>query len=149
MIHVGFTGTSRGMRLKQARRIEDVIKSMGLRHLGPQVTAHVGDCVGADAEFYGMARRHAWRIIGHVPINPNHRAFLDYTEEMPKLPYLDRNRKIVESCQLLIGAPYEMEEQMRGGTWWTLRHARHRGRAHVIVYPDGSISGLPPQGFLL
>jgi hypothetical protein len=58
---------------------------------------------------------------------------------MPAKPYLVRNHEIVDDSQVLIAAPKEFTEQLRSGTWATIRYARKIGRTVRIVFPDGSI----------
>ncbi|MGN6107396.1 MAG: hypothetical protein ACTHU0_19965, partial [Kofleriaceae bacterium] len=70
MIHVGFTGTQRGMTPQQRERVWELVRDR-------QFYAHHGDCVGADAEFDDIVRR-APGLYGVViyPSNiPGKRAF--------------------------------------------------------------------------
>lgn len=190
MIHIGFTGTRHGWRVKQRATIQEIvatantkrpyardddrqlaafqsmvdkmdstsqvkleplIKTLGQMFGGmgggmaplhaDHVTAHIGDCLGADAEFYFMAKILAWRTVGHVPNTGTHRAFLDYDETRAPLPYLERNLAIVNASDLVLATPYEMTEQQRGGTWATIRMARRAAKPLVIVLPDGTTQG--------
>lgn len=52
----------------------------------------------------------------------------------------DRNRAIVDGCEVLIACPREPSEEPRSGTWATIRYARTVSRAVVVVYPDGSVA---------
>ena len=49
--------------------------------------------------------------------------------------YLDRNKDIVNNCDLLIAAPKENTEVLRSGTWSTVRYAKQLGVTVVIIEP--------------
>jgi hypothetical protein len=134
---LGFTGTQRGMTLAQK-----IAVSQFLGTLDPQPTeAHLGDCIGADAEFYMILTRlfPECKVVGHIPDSDAKRAFLKYTEEKAPLPYLVRNRNIVSASQRLLATPAG-PETLRSGTWSTVRAARRMGCQVTIIYPDGAIS---------
>ena len=50
-------------------------------------------------------------------------------------PYLERNKEIVASSNLLIACPVGDKEELRSGTWSTVRFARKICTELVIVYP--------------
>lgn len=97
---------------------------------------HHGDCIGADEEAAMEASDSDWVVIAHPPTDESRRAFSVYTEFFrdPK-PFLDRNKDIVDECDLLIAAPKGPETQ-RSGTWSTVRYARRIGKPVIIL--DGS-----------
>lgn len=97
-----------------------------------------GDCVGGDELLATY-----WAMIGgllraHDPDMDTLRAFVHSDERMPPLPYLARNRAMVDRAQALVAAPAGPEEQ-RSGTWSTIRYARRLGRPVAIVMPDGVV----------
>lgn len=101
---------------------------------------HVGDCIGADEEIAQLAWQEDCQVVGHPPDNPSKRAFLDYDEERPVAPYLVRNRHIVNETGALIATPAEqVGEELRSGTWATVRHARKMGKPIYVVRPDGTV----------
>jgi hypothetical protein len=57
----------------------------------------------------------------------------------PERPYLDRNKDIVRETASLIAAPAEPEEQLRSGTWSTVRFARKQGKPVFLILPDGTV----------
>jgi|SRR5882672_3095222 len=147
-MHIGFTGTRRGMTCPQATRILDIYSELVFKQNGvfPEaLDLHHGDCVGADLEMHLMIRSNHRnsRIIGHPPILDDYRAFCDFDITDEPLPYLTRNEKIIDSTQLLIAAPNSKSANIRSGTWYTVQKARDRIFHYndyklVIVYPDGS-----------
>lgn len=130
VVHVGFTGTQRGMTPVQL--------SVVRFYLGGFQWLHHGDCIGADHQAHMTARRKGISIWLHPPDNLSKRAFCDYTMIEAVKPYLDRNHDIVDVTPWLIAAPGENEEQLRSGTWAPIRYARKHDKNIIIVYPDGS-----------
>jgi len=52
-------------------------------------------------------------------------------------PPLTRNHDIVDCTELLIACPKSMKEELRSGTWATVRYARKLERPVIIIYPNG------------
>lgn len=135
MTNIGFTGTRYGMSPEQRTR---VMIEVGKRADGT-VRGHHGDCVGADAEFHDIIRAFGnHELVVHPPLNDSDRAWRIGDESRPPLPYMKRNARIVSEADVMIAAPFEMDEQERGGTWRTVQLARKAGRPLVIVWRDGT-----------
>lgn len=136
---VGFTGTQDGMTDDQ----KYVVKQL-LWYLKPSIVHH-GDCIGADAEFHGICRRLPWdvRIVGHPGMDRRgrslKRAYCDVDGCNPTLPYLDRNRMIIYHSNILIATPKGFEEELRSGTWMTIRLAKAKAMFRDVVFPDGTV----------
>lgn len=131
---VGFTGTQHGMSRPQAATL-----AAGLRLLftaGDEF--HHGDCVGADAEAHAIAAGIGFRIVVHPPTNPSKRAWCEGVIR-PAKPYLVRNHDIVDETDVLIATPRELTEELRSGTWATIRYARKLMRKLCVVGPDGKV----------
>lgn len=141
-MHIGFTGTQRGLTLAQ----HDALSSwMRDRFYAAHAVLHHGDCIGADAAAAQLAFALAWRIVCHPPLVDSKRAFVQSDEMREAKPYLERNREIVNESELLIACPGEAREQRRSGTWSTVRYAGDAGREVVIIYPDGSVVCYPSR----
>lgn len=130
---LGFTGTRHGMTVEQAAVVAGVMAE-GWDEF------HHGDCVGADAEAHGLAVDAGIRVVSHPPVDGRLRAWCVVDEQRAPLPYLARNALIVEACGLLVVCPAEFDEQQKGGTWWTWRHAVRLLHRRLMVRPDGSTS---------
>lgn len=117
---VGFTATREGMSVLQKALLVDRLAA-----LYPEEFHH-GDDDGGDREAHEIVRKHWPRccIVLHPPDNPIHRAFCKADREMPPRPYLLRNKAIALCCAELIAAPKTMVEELRSGTWSTIRYAR-------------------------
>lgn len=132
-MNVGFTGTQRGMTPAQYDAV------WGLLCYRAPGDFHHGDCIGADAQAAHLAKHAGMRIICHPPTNESKRAWVPADETRAPRPYLDRNKDIVGASEELIATPGEFEEQLRSGTWSTVRYARKLGRRVLLVLPDGSL----------
>lgn len=133
MRRFGFTGTRFGISDRQINTIESLLVVQPFE-------AHHGDCVGADAQLHALSRLLGARVVVHPPINDAHRALCVGDEARAPLPYMRRNKNIVDACDELIAAPLESAEQERGGTWRTVQLARKAKKRLTIVWPDGTIS---------
>lgn len=132
-MQVGFTGTQRGVTLEQWASCWPMLNA---RAPG---TFHHGDCIGADNQIAYAARLIGFYIIGHPPVIESKRAFVQCDELRDPLPYLARNHKIVDAAEEMIATPGEFEEQLRSGTWATIRYARRLGKPIHVILPDGRV----------
>jgi len=57
---------------------------------------------------------------------------------MSAKPYHDRNRDIVDACDVLIATP-DGPQRRHSGTWYTIDYARANRVAVVVCLPDGTI----------
>ena len=128
---IGFTGTRRGMTVAQRKALRALL-------LNGSGKLHHGDAIGADAEAHDIAVALGRGVVIHPASLPDQRAFKSAADiRSPKAP-LVRNKVIVRETSVLIAAPGERTEQLRSGTWATIRHARRLKRPIAIIYPDGS-----------
>lgn len=134
-IKFGFTGTRTGLNSNQIDKIielfEDTIKQNKIIEL------HHGDCVGADNEIHKICEKmidkgKAINIVIHPPSNKKLRAFCKSSFIREMKPYLDRNKDIVDESDILIACPFSDEEQLRSGTWSTVRYARKKNKKILL-----------------
>ncbi len=135
--HVGFTGTQQGWSPKQLPELR--LFFLYLRSEGGVEWLHEGDCIGSDAQANETWREMLGSVWQHPPEDQSKRAFKPYQTTEDPLPYLDRNQAIVDSSELLIATPGQMGEELRSGTWATIRYARKKGIPRFIFLPDGSL----------
>lgn len=134
---IGFTGSQNGMTLNQATEFAMFIDSMKIDEF-----VH-GDCIGADRRANDIVRILSPETF--ITIWPGFtegkRAFCtadNICRINPKLyknPNIERNHRIVDSCDVLIACPSTKEEVLRSGTWATIRYARKIGRKIEILNP--------------
>lgn len=122
----GFTGTQSGMSDLQKRRVTKLLQASFIE------AVHHGDCIGADSDFHKIASLFELNIVMHPPINSSKRAFCGGNVLASK-EYLERNNDIVAACDVLIAAPKTEKEELRSGTWATIRYARKLGKRVIIV----------------
>ncbi len=138
---LGFTGTQAGMSSHQRSRLRQA-----LIHLKPKQFHH-GGCIGADTEASHMA--HEFKriiVVKHPPTNTYAQGESYCDEETEPLPFLVRNHVIVDESDALIACPESDTEQVRSGTWATVRYARKQGRMIYIIRPDGKVERESPHG---
>ena len=135
-MRLGFTGTRDGMSARQLEAVQAMLMCLEYR----TIVRH-GDCVGADEQLHHLAKNRGLRIIVHPPAHGTYRAMCteDVYQMMEKKPNLDRNHDIVDGSTLLLACPKTEQEQLRSGTWATVRYARRKGVPVVIVAPSGKI----------
>lgn len=128
---VGFTGTRHGMTEIQ----HDAIRACLAFAFMPGAEFHHGDCGGADEQAAYAALSLGYKVIAHP--GPYGKGCKWNDVVLPRKPFLDRNQDIVDAVNELYAAPAEAAEQVRSGTWATIRRARKRGIFAYIVAPDG------------
>lgn len=129
---VGFTGTQYGMTEYQARQFITILQKFSIDEF------HHGMCIGADE----VAERLVRTNFPHIPVHghpPKITAKKSRTSEpnyiyAPK-DYLDRNHDIVDACHLLIATPFTLNEELRSGTWATIRYAWKKNVPVNIISP--------------
>lgn len=133
-LQIGFTGTKNGMTSRQRELIRN--KLLNLKFEGFQYVHH-GDCIGADAQFHEIALSIGFHVVIHPPSNPRLRAHLHdaYTQILPVKEYLQRNHDIVNASSIMLATPKGDIEEIRSGTWATVRYARKNKKEIHIFYP--------------
>jgi len=129
---IGFTGTRQGISFEQRNELQRILRSKGTEQF------HHGDCFGADCEAHRIARRLLIPVVLHPPSDEYQRAFCHgWDVARAPLPYLERNRAIVDETDELIACPVGFTEEWRSGTWATIRYATKRGKPVLIILPNG------------
>jgi hypothetical protein len=145
-VHVGFTGTRRGMTDGQKSKVRSLLEQIirASQDDKPHLVAHHGDCKGSDEQFHNIATELGFFTIAHPPVNAKLRAYCKADIVKQTKPYKIRNQDIVRESDLLIATPHRHEKDgvsNRSGTWQTVRIARNRKVPYVIFYSDGRTEG--------
>lgn len=137
IIKLGFTGTSVGMTEMQEEAVRRFLRSNRSRI----TRAGHGDCVGSDEKFDSMLSVYT-EVEIFPPEDSKLRAFCDARTIHPEKPYLERNRDIGDWCDELLATPHNHypKEEIRSGTWSTVRYVRKLGKPIHIVWPDGRLT---------
>jgi hypothetical protein len=137
---IGFTGTRGNLTAYQISFIVDV-----LRYQQPEEVHH-GDCVGADSLFHALceASEYVKRIVIHPPTDDKHRAFCKgaKVQLLDPLSYIARNHAIVDAAEVMLAAPSTDNEELRSGTWATVRYSLKKKRKTMLLQPNGTASWL-------
>lgn len=135
-MRVGFTGTQIGMTPNQKERLKDILTQFKHEIVeGEALEFHFGDCVGSDEEAAGIAKDLGYALHCHPPLLKAKRAFVKSDVTYPADEYLTRNHHIVHASFSMIATPKEEEEQLRSGTWATVRYARKCFKPLYLVKP--------------
>lgn len=136
-----FTGTRNGMTFEQMRTVRYI-----LSECYDVSVMHNGSARGADKDAYDIADELGIRVIAHPANNvkAKDRVILSHAEYREAKPALIRNKVMVDEGDFVIATPGEYEEQLRSGTWATIRYAikeeERIGKALYIVWPDGLVN---------
>jgi hypothetical protein len=144
-VRASFTGTQEGMTANQ----RSAFRSYLLRHSFAEF--HQGCCVGADEEATEEVAR--FRPLTHIHGHPSNLKAKTSEKALrlsktlhPARPPLDRNQAMVEVGEVLLACPKGFEEELRSGTWSTVRRARKRGLRVILFWPSGRVTEEPGRG---
>ena len=140
--HVGFTGSRSGVLHREWITRLNTTLALYPTLRDKKVTFHHGDCIGCDALAHDVAVAAGCKIVIHPPVNSRFRACCHIRQDyynckitvMPVRNYIQRNRDIVDIAQLLVGVPKDPDnEELRSGTWATIRYARQCDKSVVLL----------------
>ena len=107
------------------------------------VRFHHGACIGSDEQAARIAKDLGYYIVAHPgynPRNPEGRMyrsnFVGNDEVREEKPFIARDHDIVDETDHMIATPISEIEEVRSGTWSTIRFARKHQKPIEIVYPD-------------
>lgn len=153
--NIGFTGTSSIVSTEQGKALICLLNALAARARHVH-SAHHGDCINADALFHSLVQSiiPKARVVIHPPTDRKARAFCQLRiasgdEINRSYAFLTRNRHIVAASDLLIACPFTHNEQLRSGTWSTIRYARQKPIPIIKIVPDGNYSAEGDVGDLL
>lgn len=141
---IGFTGSREGPTKEQRDMWGYVCKEL----IG--IEAHNGCAIGVDRYVAlnptKQAQKRNWTAV-FWPANQDGlnwaadvgRAYVKYGLLREVRPPLERNKCIVTESHGLIAMPITIEEQVRSGTWATIRYARKMGKPVLVIGPNGDI----------
>lgn len=130
-MHLGITGTRKGMTGKQRSKFTQLMRGMVVEKFSN------GQCVGVDAQAVIIVKslHPDCHVISRPGSNKSMTSDVYYTEQYDPIDNLERNRQIVDECDLLIVVPETKEEVIRSGTWSTFRYAKKIGRPTLVIWP--------------
>lgn len=129
---IGVTGSRLGATEYQLDTFKHIIDRLNID------VFHHGMCKGVDKICSDIVRLQSpdTYIIAHPPLIDTYIAEnVIYDKLEDKYEYLERNKHIVDNCNLLIALPNTDKEQLRSGTFSTIRYAKKKGMKVIIIYP--------------
>jgi len=127
---IGITGTREGMTKWQASEVRKVLDAL------KGVEFHHGDCTGVDVQAANIAKELGYQIICYPPTSDEQRGFFGGHVIHKPAGYLERDRAIVDGCDILLVVPKQMEWQSKGGTWYTHDYAKKIGKPFNVIWPN-------------
>lgn len=132
---IGFTGNRHGLTSEQKDQIISILDKYN------NVIVSHGDCVGSDTDFHQLCVHYKninpnkkIRIDIYPPNIPTLRAYNQGDKLMDEKPYLQRNLDIIKNSSILIACPIDKnKEELRSGTWSTIRKARQNNLTIYIL----------------
>jgi hypothetical protein len=132
---LSFTGTSkRPPTPVQIAVLDDILTEFWNK--GYRTLVH-GEARNADSIANDMAKAKGYYIYGRPANISDHRCDVDDRAE-PRRP-LDRDWDIAEDANTLVAMPANEKEEVRSGTWATVRYARKLNAPIVIIKPNGDV----------
>lgn len=130
---VGVTGTREGANDLQLAKVRELLADF----FETDSEFHHGDCSGVDVQVAHIAKEIGYTIVCHPPMKDEMQGFFggDIVHE-PK-GYLERDRNIVDSTEVLLVVPLQNEWQPKGGTWYTHDYAVKKKKPVALIYPKG------------
>lgn len=123
---IGFTGTQYGMSASQTNLFIQFCQAHA--KLGGDLQFHHGQCINADEQAARIAKQFGFWIVSHPPLDRKKMSAFPADEVRPAKPFLVRNKVIVDESDMMVAAPLTDEEQLRSGTWSTIRYANNQGK---------------------
>jgi hypothetical protein len=131
MSKVGFTGTHNGAEASQLVTLTEKLRALKADGFDE---FHHGACIGADEQAAMIAKSLGFRVVAHPglaknPANLMYRSEWNGNDEVRDAkPFIERDHDIVDETEIMLATPLTWEEQVRSGTWTTVRYAKKRGR---------------------
>src|SRR5262245_47960724 len=138
-MNIGFTGTRTGMTAAQWLTFKDLYDGLAWWSSTPITFLH-GGAIGADQQAASyVAELDRDRLECFPAIGTTYRPVYKETIH-PMMDPLDRNRMIVNQSTILIATPGQAVDQVRSGTWRTVRYARRLRLPIAVIQPDGFVA---------
>ena len=126
---IGITGTREGATEYQLNELRNVLAEL------KGIEFHHGDCNGVDVQAAAIARELGYKIVCYPPKSTEEQGFFGGDVVHAPAGYLERDRAIVDGCDILLVVPKQMEWQPRGGTWYTHDYAKKQGKPYSVIWP--------------
>lgn len=138
---IGITGTREGANESQLAEVRKVLE--GLKATAQEdrvkIEFHHGDCLGVDEQMALIASELGYHVVCHPPKSDHLRAFHSSNEFKQPLGYMQRDRNIVDACDILFVVPLQNKWQNQGGTWYTHDYAKRTKKPLHVFWPGETV----------
>lgn len=145
-MEIGFTGSRHGITGAQNGKLVALL----IAYWMPGNRLHHGDCTGADEAAFSAGLMLGYDTIAYPATNVAARwhAKTASTERVEGYEAMARNDLIVHNTWVLIGTPNSKPsaENVRSGTWATIRRAQKANHPVWIIDPYGNAEFFPVSG---
>lgn len=131
---ITFAGSRIGISHAQLDTIKNLLDQ--LKVSSDDIALH-GCCTGADTDIHHICQKKDMTIVGYPAFADQYQLAEECDKRMPQMSPLKRNHAMVNRCTLVIAAPGTQKEQLRSGTWATIRYCKKLKKPLHVVYPDG------------
>ena len=135
---IGITGTREGMsdiqRTKFTSAVVGLIKKFGVENIK---FVH-GDCLGVDVQAAEIVTELGIYTIARPPIKEEQRAFHKSNEILEQEGYLERDRKIVDTSDVMFVITKNDNLNLKSGTIYTYKYALKKNKPYVLILPNGT-----------
>jgi hypothetical protein len=133
----GFTGTRKGMTPQQHKALRRLVLPPG------EISMFVhGGAPGADSQAHAIFAQTGRPILVRPASMEQYRYWRKDVHTsivyQPRAP-LERNSDIVNQVEMLFACPETKLEELRSGTWATVRRAKRKGIRVIFIYPSGQV----------
>lgn len=135
---VGMTGTQQQPTTAQLDKFLEILEYVDAEVL------HHGDCIGSDIACHNIAYKLGLQIIIHPPVVTFKQAKHSAEDQsritvLPRKDYLLRNKDIVLASELMIALPRTNSQELRSGTWSTIRFTKRMHKPLAVIWPNGTV----------
>lgn len=147
-MEVGFTGSRRGMAPLARGKVQALLMLYFVHTIS--CTLHHGDCVGSDEEVEKLASDLGYYTMAYPASDVAERWLAKTASHLTRdpMPALQRNEFIVAESDVLIATVQGFTpnaEQLRSGTWATIRYAKKEDCPIWLVNPMGEAQFIPTE----
>jgi hypothetical protein len=130
---IGITGTREGASKYQLHELRLLLRAL------KGTEFHHGDCTGVDVQAAKIARELGYKIVCYHPKSTETQGYFGGDVVHEPAGYLQRDRAIVDECDVLLVVPLHNEWQPKGGTWYTHDYAVKKGKPYNVIWPKEKI----------
>jgi|SRR5262252_9344418 len=139
---IAFTGTRKGMTPAQQDSVAIAFAKLDA------LVLHHGACRGADRVAHAILVQTFGSMSAHHmhPTNEEQHLWAFSVARQPDVIYtletdpIKRNHLMIDLSEALVAAPSKKQEELRSGTWATIRYARKLHKPIYFCWPDGTIT---------